>query len=116
MKQEILDQYHHFTPMHACARILKQQQLRIVCSDFKHKFALHIYNPRCTCSANFVKIHLAVFEIPCTKDFFTKNLKNLYQMKNFKLKKNLETFSNIVFAYIAHAKFQRAIALIAAEI
>ena len=29
-------------------------------------------------------------------------------MNNFKLKKNLKTFSNIVFAYIAHAKFQKA--------
>ena len=51
---------------------------------FKHKFALHIYKLRCICSANFVKIHLAGFEIVHTKDFFTKNLKNLYQMKNFK--------------------------------
>ena len=30
-------------------------------------------------------------------------------MNNFKFKKNLKTFfSNIVFAYIAHAKFQKA--------
>ena len=29
-------------------------------------------------------------------------------MHNFKLKKNLKHFSNIVFAYIAHAKFQKA--------
>ena len=29
-------------------------------------------------------------------------------MNNFKLKKNLKHFSNIVFAYIAHAKFQKA--------
>ena len=29
-------------------------------------------------------------------------------MNNFKFVKNLKTFSNIVFAYIAHAKFQKA--------
>ena len=29
-------------------------------------------------------------------------------MNNFKLTKNLNFFSNIVFAYIAHAKFQKA--------
>ena len=29
-------------------------------------------------------------------------------MNNFKVKKNLKHFSNIVFAYIAHAKFQKA--------
>ena len=28
-------------------------------------------------------------------------------MNNFKLKENLKTFRNIVFAYIAHAKFQK---------
>ena len=29
-------------------------------------------------------------------------------MNNFKFKKNLKHFSNIIFAYIAHAKFQKA--------
>ena len=29
-------------------------------------------------------------------------------MNNLKFKTNLKTFSNIVFAYIAHAKFQKA--------
>ena len=57
---------------------------------FKHKFALHIYKLRCICSANFVKIHLAGFEIAHAK-FFYQKLKNLYQMKNFKFKKNLKT-------------------------
>ena len=47
---------------------------------------------RCTCSANFVKIHPAVFEFPRAEDFFTKNLKNLYQMNNFIFEKNLKTF------------------------
>ena len=37
--------------------------------------------------------------------FFTKNLKKLYQMNNFKFKNNLKTF---VCAYIAHGKFQKA--------
>ena len=31
------------------------------------------------------------FEIP-RRRFFTKNFKNLYQMHNFKFKKNLKTF------------------------
>ena len=63
---------------------------------------------RCTCSANFVKIHQAVFEIPRTEDFFTKNLKTSIKWTILNFKKIQKHFSNIVFAYIAHAKFQKA--------
>ena len=38
---------------------------------------MHIYKLRCTCSANFVKIHPAVFEIPCAEDFLPKVKKPL---------------------------------------
>ena len=48
---------------------------------FKHKFALHIYKLRCICSANFVKIHPAGFEIAHAKDFFTKNKKTFIKWK-----------------------------------
>ena len=83
---------------------------------FKYKFALHIYKLWCTCSANFVKIHPVVFEIPRAEDFFTKNFKNLYQMNNFKLKKKSKHILAILFLHILHIPSFKKLALIATEI
>ena len=74
MKQKNLDQYHHLT------RGMLELEFKMAITQnfiiwFKHKSALHIYKLRCTCSANFVKIHLAVFEIPSAEDFLPKILK-----------------------------------------
>ena len=55
-----------------------------------------------------MKIHPAVFEIPRAEDFLPKILKTSIKCTILHFKKNVKTFSNIVFAYIAHAKFQKA--------
>ena len=75
MKQKFLDQYHHLTWGMLVLEFLNGHSLKF--NDLiKHKFALHIYKLRCTCSANFVKIHPSVFEILCAEDFLTKIFKN----------------------------------------
>ena len=55
-----------------------------------------------------MKIHPAVFEIPRAEDFLPKILKTSIKCTILNFKKIEKHFSNIVFAYIAHAKFQKA--------
>ena len=54
---------------------------------------------RCTCKANFVKIHKAVFEILRAKDFLLEMYKKLYQMNNLKCLQaygaNTSTFNTV---------------------
>ena len=55
-----------------------------------------------------MKIHPADFEIPLAEDFLPKILKTSIKCTILNFKKISKHFSNIVFAYIAHAKFQKA--------
>ena len=48
---------------------------------------------------NFEKIYPAVFEIPRSQDFFTKNQKNFYQINNFEFRKKTKN---------SFKKFQKA--------
>ena len=74
-----------------------------------------MYKLRCTCSANCVNIHPAVFEMP-RGQFFTKNFKNLYQMNNFKFKKKSKNILAILFLHILYMPSFKKLALIATKI
>ena len=59
----------------------------------------------------FCEIHPAFFEILCAVDFLQK-IKKLHQIHNFAFRKKTKNiFSNTVFVYIAHIKFQKKLAL-----
>ena len=55
-----------------------------------------------------MKIHPTVFQIPHAKDFLPKIKKTSIKCIILNLKTIETHFSNIVFAYIAHGKFQKA--------
>ena len=57
----------------------------ILLSDLDINF--HCTSTRCICSANFVKIHLAVIEIPRAEDFLPKILKTSIKCTILNLKK-----------------------------
>ena len=82
---------------------------------FKHKFARHIYKLRCTCSANFVKIHPAVFEIPLAKDFLPNIFENSIKWTILIFKKSKNILA-ILFLHILHMPSFKKLALIATEI
>ena len=83
---------------------------------FTHKFVLHIYKLRCTCSANFVKIHTAVFEILRTEDFLPQIFKKSIKWTILKFKKKSKNILAILFLYILHMPSLKKLALIATEI
>ena len=72
--------------------------------DSKMKYEVHNLRLRCTYILNFMNIHPAVLEIPCSQDFFTKKQTSI-KSTILKLEKKTKNILAILFLHIAHVKF-----------
>ena len=54
-----------------------------------------------------MKIHQAVFEIPCSQ-YFLQFKKKTYQINNFEFRKKTKNILELLFLHILHVNFQKA--------